>query len=298
MPKPIGIALLFFSLLGFSQPKTPFVSHPFEQNIRYNIALKAYQEKGSPSTANALDSMAYLAYRHTDWDRAIDFYKVLVQKVPENGMYHFRLATAAARKSLEVARIFSIPYVVQAKKSILNAYEWYPKKVWVLKLLIQLHAEIPALLGGDFSLALEKVLELMEIDLLEGRLLQAYLFELKGDKDAAERQYFSVLSELEKAVLEQRILLSAVSQNLLFELGRAAAENNMALDLGAVALLRYLKTYRFEDIYPPAWAYYYLSKIYFYNNKRESAAQSITEALRIQPDFEEVLELKKRLRLE
>ena len=72
---------------------------------------------------------------------------------------YFKLAVAAARKSLEVSRFFSINYVLKAKKSVLKAHRLAPKNPRYLKLLIKLFAEIPDILGGNKEFAQKKAEE-------------------------------------------------------------------------------------------------------------------------------------------
>ena len=68
---------------------------------------------------------------------AISYYEKIIVENPSAENY-FKLAVAAARKSLEVSRFFSITYVLKAKKSVLYAHRLAPKNPRYLKLLIKL----------------------------------------------------------------------------------------------------------------------------------------------------------------
>ena len=87
-------------------------------------------------------------------------------------------------------------------------------------------------------------------------------------------------------------------RDLIFELGRAAAEYQLESEMGVAALDYYILDFSDEDNYPLEWAYYYRSKIYFYNDQLEKAQASLEQALKIKPDFEEGLTFLKVIKLE
>ena len=82
-------------------------------------------------------------------------------------------------------------------------------------------------------------------------------------------------------------------RDLIFDLGRAAAEFQMEPELGIAFLDHYLKDSGFKDNYPLEWAYYYRSKIYLYRKEFQKAEASIQKALEINSNFEEGLEFIK-----
>ena len=109
---------------------------------------------------------------------------------------YFKLGVAAARKSLEVPRFFSVPYVIKARKSVLQAHELAPKRVVFLNLLIQLYAEIPSFLGGSVDFAEKKANELRNIYPVEGGMMQAYVLQVKNDFKASASKYTEVFQSL------------------------------------------------------------------------------------------------------
>ena len=98
--------------------------------------------------------------------------------------------------SADVPRFLSVPYVIKARKSVLQAHELAPKRVVFLNLLIQLYAEIPTLLGGSIDFAEKKANELRDIDPVEGGMMQAYVFQVKNDFKASASKYTEVFQSL------------------------------------------------------------------------------------------------------
>ena len=298
MLRIIGKILLFiFPWLIFSQLKTPFSSYDFENDSNYKNELKLLKNHPNGEYEGIIKSIAELSYHYKDWETAIDYYEKLLVNSPKAENY-FKLGVAAARKSLEVPRFLSVPYVIKARKSVLQAHELAPKRVVFLILLIQLYAEIPRLFGGSIDFAEKKANELRDIDPLEGGMMQAYVFQVRNDFKASASKYSEVFKSLKKIYPDPENYVTKLRRNLIFDLGRVSAQYQVESDLGLFLLDHYLKSYAFKDNYPLEWAYYYRSKIYLYSKKYEKAEASIQKALEINSNFEEGLELLKNLRLE
>jgi tetratricopeptide (TPR) repeat protein len=256
--------------------------------------LKNKPQQQAPVT---IKSIAELSYSYKDWDTAIEYYERLLLKAPLADNY-FKLAVAAARKSLEVSRIFSVPFIVKARNSVLTAHELQPKKVVFFNLLIQLYAEIPSLFGGSIAFAEKKANELTDIDPLEGRMMQAYVFGVKNNLKASKSKYTEVFEILKEKFPDSEQWVSGLGRDLIFDLGRVSAEYQMETDMGITLLDNYLKGFEVEDNYPLERAYYYRSKIYLYNKDFKRARASVEKALEINPDFEEGLEFLNTINLE
>ena len=298
MPRIIGtILLLIFPWLIYSQQKTPFVSYDFENDSNYKNELKLLKNHPNREYEGIIKSIAELSYNYKDWETAIDHYEKLLVNSPKAENY-FKLGVAAARKSLEVPRFLSVPYVIKARKSVLQAHEWAPKRVVVLNLLIQLYAEIPSLLGGSIDFAEKKANELRDINPVEGGMMQAYVFQVRNDFKASASIYSEVFHTIKEIYQDPENCVKELRRNLIFDLGRVSAQYKVEPDLGLFLLDHYLKSYGFQDNYPLEWAYYYRSKIYLYRKKYEKAEASIQKALEINSNFEEGLEFLKNLRLE
>ena len=292
-----SILFFFFPLLILSQAKTPLVSYDYESDAKYTLELRLLKNKANRESTAIIKSIAELSYNYKDWDTAIDYYEKLLVDSPTAENY-FKLGVAAARKSLVVSRFLSVPYILKAKNSVLQAHELQPKKVIFLNLLIQLYAEIPSLFGGSIALAETKADLLRDIDPVEGRMMQAYVLEVKNNYKASKSKYAQVFRYFKEEILAPEQWGSRLRRDLIFDLGRAAAEFQMEPELGIAFLDYYLKDYGFKDNYPLEWAYYYRSKIYLYRKEFQEAEASIQKALEINSNFEEGLEFLKIVKLE
>ena len=292
-----SILFFIFPWLIFSQLKTPFVSYDFENDSNYKNELKLLKNHPNRESEGIIKSIAELSYDYKDWDTAIDYYEKLLVDSPTAENY-FKLGVAAARKSLEVSRFFSVPYILKAKNSVLQAHELQPKKVIFLNLLIQLYAEIPSLFGGSIALAETKADVLRYIDPVEGRMMQAYVLEVKNNFEASKSKYAEVFHYLKEEIPSPERWGRSLRRDLIFDLGRVAAEFQLEPELGIAFLDHYLKDSGFKDNYPLEWAYYYRSRIYLYRKEFQKAEASIQKALEINSNFEEGLEFLKIVKLE
>ncbi len=130
MSRITGTILLFiFPWLIFSQLKTPFVSYDFENDSNYKNELKLLKNHPNRESEGIIKSIAELSYDYKDWETAIDHYEKLLVNSPTAENY-FKLSVAAARKSLEVPRFYSVPYVIKAENQYCKPTNWHPKELF------------------------------------------------------------------------------------------------------------------------------------------------------------------------
>ena len=291
------ILFFIFPLLILSQVKTPFVTYDYQEDSNYIRALKSLKNKEEEGGTTVVVSIAELSYKYKDWYTAIEYFEKLLidNPIAEN---YFKLGVAAARKSLEVSRFFSVPYLIKARRSVLKAHELQPKKAVILNLLIKLFAEIPSILGGSIALAEQKTDELINIDSISGKMMQAYLFEVKNNFEASKFKYLEIFQDLNQQFSGHEQWIEEFDQDIVFELGRAASEYNIESEAGKAALDNYIKSYGFKDNYPLEWAYYYQSRIYYFNEQPKKTHALLQKALEINPNFGEASEFINKINLE
>jgi tetratricopeptide (TPR) repeat protein len=252
-------------------------------------------EKKDPSIKTFI-SIADLSYYYKDCEIAISFYEKIIVENPSAENY-FKLAVAAARKSLEVSRFFSITYVLKAKKSILKAHRLAPKNPRYLKLLIKLFAEIPDILGGNKEFAQKKAEELFIIDPIQGLIIKGYLNDIDKYSSAAKSKYEMAFYLLEKNYESFDTFFVENDRDLIFEIGNVVANHEISPDLGISALKFYANSYDFMDNYPLATVYYLLSRIYFFKQDLNICSDYLARALKINPKFQTALVFKKKYKL-
>ncbi len=289
--------LFFFVMNPFfliSQEINPFVMYDFDKDPIYKMKmLNLKKSEKKESSIETFISIADLSYYYKNWEIAIKYYEKIIVENPSAENY-FKLAAAAARKSLEVSRLFSVPYVLKAKKSVLNAHRLAPKNPRYLKLLIKLFAEIPTILGGNKEFAQKKADELFVIDPIQGLIIKGYLNEIDKYFSAAKSKYELAFNLIEKNYQSFDTFFDENDRDLIFEIGNVVANQQISSDLGISALKFYANSYDFMDNYPLATVYYLLSRIYFFKQDLNISSHYLAKALNINPKFQIALVFQKK----
>ena len=293
----LKLFLFFFVMNPFfliSQEINPFVMYDFDKDPIYKMKmLNLKKSEKKESSIETFISIADLSYYYKNWEIAIKYYEKIIVENPSAENY-FKLAAAAARKSLEVSRLFSVPYVLKAKKSVLNAHRLAPKNPRYLKLLIKLFAEIPDFLGGNKEFAQKKAEELFIIDPIQGLIVKGYLNDIDKDSSAAKSKYELAFYLLKKNYESFEIFFEENDRDLIFEIGNVVANHEISPDLGISALKFYANSYNFMDNYPLATVYYLLSRIYFFKQDLNISSHYLAKALNINPKFQIALVFQKK----
>ena len=293
----LKLFLFFFVMNPFfliSQEINPFVMYDFDKDPIYKMKmLNLKKSEKKESSIETFISIADLSYYYKNWEIAIKYYEKIIVENPSAENY-FKLAAAAARKSLEVSRLFSVPYVLKAKKSVLNAHRLAPKNPRYLKLLIKLFAEIPTILGGNKEFAQKKADELFVIDPIQGLIIKGYLNDIDKYFSAAKSKYELAFNLIEKNYQSFDTFFDENDRDLIFEIGNVVANQQISSDLGISALKFYANSYDFMDNYPLATVYYLLSRIYFFKQDLNISSHYLAKALNINPKFQIALVFQKK----
>ena len=287
--------IVFFKKINFTIDKL-FLKKNFKRKDKVNSIKTLKKADKNNTTITTLNSIADLSYYYKDWETAISYYEKVIVENPTAENY-FKLGVAAARKSLEVSRFFSVPYVVKAKKSVLNAYRLNSNNPKYLKLLIKLFAEIPSFLGGNKEFAQKKADELFVIDPIQGLIIQGYLNDINNYTAAAKSKYELAFELLESNYQSFETFFKENDRDLIFEIGSVVAKHEISVDLGVAALKFYANSYDFMDNYPLATVYYNLSRIYFGQRDLNSSREYLARALELNPKFQFALDFQKKHQL-
>ncbi|MDR9456383.1 MAG: hypothetical protein RI572_03135 [Salegentibacter sp.] len=246
--------------------------------------LLEYKEK-----EEAIDLLGDIASFNKNWDKAIEFYRDLVDRDPDSAEYNFKLGGALGMKALEGSKFQAALLVPEMKKSLLTAAELDPQHVEVRRVLVEFYMQIPSLLGGGKNAAMEYVKELEEINKVEAHLARAYIYKTQEESEAFQE-------EIGKAITVAVSNPGLVARNHVnYELGERAAVLNIYPDKASGFLERYIADYGYKDLESPAFAYLHLARIEASQNNREEALKNINLALNHKVVFPEAEKEKMRI---
>lgn len=289
------ISILFWmcgSLLS-AQLKAPFWSYDFKNDKTYQERWAGLDQKNiSPEI---LEQWIEDARAHKDWEQVIS----LINKKPENELNSrdfFLLGAANGFRSREVNRMFSLPYVRNMKTYFGKAHQANPTGVLTLVALYKVYSDLPSLLGGSRSAAMEYVNALKPLDPLEYQLGLMYVSEaFEGLVDTGQLNEFlnqcaesSSCDPLPENLKQKR-------RNFIFDVLRLVAVYNSTGACVEPFIVFLLETHSSTDSFSSAWIKLYAAVIAEHSNQPNKALQWIEEVLEEAPEIEEAQELKRQL---
>ena len=207
-----------------------------------------------------------------DWDNAIIQYQKLIELDSDNSVYNYKLGGTLAAKANETNRFKSLSLINKSKKYLLKSVELDNKNKPAMWVLIQIYTELPQLLGGSKSLALQYANELETISLIDGLFAKKYIYDFKNDHKMSNIYLNKIVENLDS-------FNSEYDYNYLnFSIGELCANNKINLDRGILQLSYYIENFTSRDRSTPDYAYYLLAKIYVHMNDFSNAKEQLDNA--------------------
>ena len=291
------ILFICFSDFLIGQDKTPKAIYNFEEDSNYINKRENLidQIKIEPSLAT-FDSLTDWAFMHKDWETILDYTSKAITLSP-TALRYFRCGAAAGFRSLEVSRIFALPYVSKMKDGFKKAHEIAPENKLILRALVDTYSVLPAFLGGDINYAKEKANTLLALDSLEGHFAKGYIAEIENQPGQAKRYYkmgFKFYKDL-KSKNQNTQFLKLARRELMYEIGSTAVRFQIDYGIGTEMLQEYLKQYTKRDVISLKWVYFRLAELAEFQNQRVQAAIYYGEVKRIDPNWSGVSKKIKEL---
>ena len=284
----IGFFIAFIVL-----PSLTMAQRSYEEGVNLLKNGKIQQAKSilleHKEKEEAIDFLGDIASFNKNWDKAIEYYRSLVDRKPDSAEYNFKLGGALGMKALESSKFQAALLIPEMKKSLLNAAELDPYHTEVRRALVEFYMQIPSFLGGGENTAMEYVKELEKINKVDAHLAKAYIYKMEEEPEAFRE-------EIRKAIKVAEDNPELVTRNhVYFELGERAAVLNIYPHKSSEFLERYILNYGYKDLKSPAYAYLHLARIKAAQNNREEALKNINLALNHKVIFPEAEKEKMRI---
>jgi tetratricopeptide (TPR) repeat protein len=240
------------------------------------------------------------AYGHEKkWDEAINQYKTLTEKQPNNANYQYKYGGALGMKALSISKLRALGIIGDVKAAFLKAAELDPKHIDTRWALVELYISLPGIVGGSTSKALKYANELENLSKVDGYLAKGYVYEYDDEPELAEKYYklaiqvggsvtcyekltkfYEGQEQPEKAIDNIESAQKKHQRNAMhYQIGKVCADYNVQLDKGEKCLKAYLSNHSAKDGVPKAWAYYRLAQIYKHKKNKPEALKWIDKAI-------------------
>lgn len=268
--------------------------------------------KEHPSDLKGIELLGDAYGQQKKWDEAIKQYKKLVEISPNAANYHYKYGGAMGMKALSVNKFKALGMIGDIKNEFHKAADLDPNHIETRWALVKLYIQLPGIVGGSNSKALDYAKELEKLSKVDGYLAKGYVYENDDEPALAEKYYKMAIKEggsmtcyeklttfyekqkqPEKAIANLLENHEAHKRNALhYQIGKVAAEYNVELSKGKQCLNTYIKNYSAEDGVPLEWAYYRLAQVYKNEGKKSEALKNINKAIAGLPDIKPFKEEK------
>lgn len=271
--------------------------------------------KTEPEDNFAIELLGDVYGHQKKWDEAIEQYKTLTEKQPNNANYQYKYGGALGMKALSISKLKALGIIGDVKSAFLKAAELDPKHIDARWALVELYVSLPGIVGGSFSKALKYAEELQKLSEVDGYLAKGYVYEYDDEPELAEKYYKKAIqvggsvtcyekltafyegqNEPEKAIGNLEDAQKKLQRNAMhYQIGKVCADYNLQLDKGEKCLKAYLSHYSSKDGVPKAWAYYRMAQIYKHKKKKIEALKWIDKAISGLPEIEEFKDEKLKI---
>lgn len=252
-----------------------------------------------PDDLQAVELLGDAYGNQEKWDNAIEQYQLLVEADSNEANYQYKYGGSLGMKALKVNKLRALTMIDDIKEAFTKAAELDPNHVETRWALVELYMQLPGIVGGSVDKAMHYANELQNISRVDGYLAKGYIYEQDNEPKLAESHYKQAIEtggsmvcyeKLTEFYENQKQPLKAIEnleeaqikhqRNALhYQIGKVAAEYNIALDKGEICLLTYIKNYTIADGVPIAWAHYRLAQIYKMKGEKQDALQHIDLAI-------------------
>ena len=243
--------LLVFPVFIFSQSvsKDSLIKIHKTNNLNQEVLIKLGEE--------------YAAEK--DWKKAMYYYDKLVNIDPENSDYLYRLGGTQAAYSEVVNKFRVLSIINSAKKNLIKSASLDTNHIYSRWALVQILTELPKLLGGNKTIALDYSKEIYDISKIHGLLAYYYIYNFERNENLILDTEVKIFSEIQSnPILFEFNYFNFVVGKLL--INRDSSQFNLALKY----LNKYLLNYSSADRFSLEEVYYYLAYCNFYLGNNNS----------------------------
>ncbi len=281
---------------SFEEARSLFINNDFKAAEPLLISHLS----ANPKDQNTIEYLGDIAGHKKLWDRAIDYYRTLVELDENNANYHYKYGGVLGMKAMESNKIRALTMIGDIRNSFLKAAELDPQHIDVRWALVEFYIQLPGIIGGSEKKAIEYANELENLSPVDGYLSKGYIAEYSNRPKDAEMYYKKAVNlggsitcyqkltnlyenttkEPEKAIAVIEEAQVKHQRNALhYQLGKVSAQYNTQLDKGISCLEKYIKNHSPNDGVPKSWAYYRLAQIYKHKGNKDQAMKHIDQAL-------------------
>lgn len=188
--KKLLYLLLFSPLIMVSQSSLETAEKLYESG-KFLQAASIFESilKVNSNDLKAIEYLGDIAGKQKSWDKALGYYNRLKKLKPNEANYHYKCGGALGMKAKEANKFKALGMIGEVRSSFEKAIALDSKHIEARWALIELNLQLPGIVGGSQSKAIQYSNELMKISPVDGHLSKGHIDEYFDRFSAAEQQY-------------------------------------------------------------------------------------------------------------
>lgn len=182
--------------------------------------------KSSPTDYKTIEYLGDIAGHYKKWDEAIEKYKILKEKFPQNANYHYKYGGAMGMKAKESNKFKALGMIDEIEESFKLAAKLDPKHTDTRWALVILYLELPGIIGGSEKKSQGYANELMAISKIDGFMAKGHIDEYFERYTSAEKYYLQGVNLTHSKTAYQRLINLYSKMKLPQKAKAAQAESN------------------------------------------------------------------------
>jgi tetratricopeptide (TPR) repeat protein len=181
----ILITNLYWEANDFEKAEKLFQQEKYEQA---KVLFESYL-KSNPNNYKTIEYLGDIAGHQKKWDEAIKHYKILKSQFPTTANYWYKYGGALGMKAKSVNKFKALGMIDDVELAFLTAAKLDTKHIESRWALVMLYIELPGIVGGSETKAINYSNELMELSKVDGYLSKGYIDEYFNRYKKAEANY-------------------------------------------------------------------------------------------------------------
>ncbi|WBL21884.1 tetratricopeptide repeat protein [Zunongwangia sp. HRR-M8] len=225
-----------------------------------------------------------------EWDKAIDYYKSLVELDPNSAEYHFKVGGAMGMKAIEINKFQAAFLIPKVKEHLEKAVSLDPNHIESKRALSELYLQLPSVLGGSFEKGLAQAKSLNKLSKLDYCIAMASVYNYKDEKQKSAKYIKEGIKALKgkpSLVLRNYLYFEFAQEGLRYGIPKSGIDSLMD---------KYIQGFNYLDLKTPAEAYLKLAQISEKKSDKSTALYYINKSLEIDGNSKTALDLKEDIK--
>lgn len=273
----VSIFLCTFTLGIVAQEKTPFIR--FVRSQQYTQEMRAI-ETSNGTAIEKINAKIFLSSKHKNQEDLIDALTTKIELTGETSKLRYLLGGANGIKALQMAKLFSLPYVKVMLNNFNRAVAIDSTYTPALEAIVEALCQLPSVLGGDFAQAKHYAEMLYRQRPIEGLFALGYVAKAqKNNTNPHYEEAFQQLKLINFCAMDLDNFFANKSMNFPYKIAEISVHHKLNPTIGLCAIDYFIANRTVNYNLPVEWIYYRKGQLLDQLGHREQALIWLNKAV-------------------